>query len=155
LEKIPKEKGIDVRKALVEFHSKVTIGSAGYCLILDKGPRMTCVGLSLGVSFWQYYNAPRMTLTVIGSPSLDKLQRWVESLFIGVPSSSYPIEELEPWKGTPPFLPPAFGDAYKVVPVQDERQLSLTWIIPTRVSSRNRMRHKMLWFDTELCVAAF
>ena len=81
----------------------------------------------------QYYNAPRMTLTIFGSQSLDKLQRWAENLFSQVPSVSYPRQELEPWIGTPPFLPPAFREAYKVVPVQDERQLSLMWTIPFKV----------------------
>jgi insulysin len=81
--------------------------------------------------YGKYYSANQMTLAVVGPQSTDELTRMVKDAFSNIPNKNVPPPEVE-WKGIiPPYngnsVTPNFGYAVKVVPVQDLRQVSLTW----------------------------
>jgi insulysin len=95
-----KKAGLDLREQLIEFYNK-------------------------------YYSANQMTLAVVGPQSIDSLKEMVSQAFADIPNSDVPLPE-EAWKGViPPYngasVIPSFGYVVKVVPVQDIRQVSLTW----------------------------
>ena len=98
-----KKAGLDLRKELIQFYNK-------------------------------YYSANQMTLAVVGPQSIDKLQLMVEKAFANIPNRNVPKPELEwngiipPFKGGKSIIEP-FGNFLKVVPVQDIRQVSISWPI--------------------------
>eukprot|EP00536_Pseudo-nitzschia_multiseries_P003629 jgi/Psemu1/186282/e_gw1.57.67.1 len=99
-----KKKGIVLRQALIEFYEK-------------------------------YYSADQMTLAIVGPQSLDTLKQMAQKSFSNIPNRNGGPPEKE-WMGVvPPFDPnnsviPSFGNVVKIVPVQDLRQISITWPIP-------------------------
>jgi insulysin len=118
-----KDNGIDLRGALIDFYTK-------------------------------YYSADQMTLAVVGPQSIETLQTMVEGAFSKIPNkNSGPPENA--WKGviapylgagntntemsttgmTSTSLIPSFGYVVKVVPVQDLRQVTMTWPIVYRDDS--------------------
>jgi insulysin len=97
-----KREGLDLRKELIAFYNK-------------------------------YYSANQMTLAVVGPQSVDTLKRMVEKGFGSIPNRNVPEPE-KAWSGIiPPYggssVIPSFGNAVKVVPVQELRQVSVTWPI--------------------------
>jgi insulysin len=83
--------------------------------------------------YGKYYSANQMTLAVVGPQSIDSLKAMVAEKFADIPNKGVPAPE-EAWKGIIPIyngasLIPSFGHVVKVVPVQDLRQVSLTWPI--------------------------
>ena len=81
--------------------------------------------------YGKYYSANQMTLAVVGPQSIDELTRMVTDAFSKIPNKNSPPPEIE-WKGiVPPYngnsAIPSFDYAVKVVPVQDLRQVSITW----------------------------
>lgn len=80
-----------------------------------------------------HYSANKMTLAVVGPQSLEKLKSMVETAFGKIPNRNLPSPEDEWKRVVPPFggksLIEPFGNYLKVVPVQDIRQLSISWPI--------------------------
>lgn len=73
----------------------------------------------------QHYSANLMSLCLLGKESLDELQQYAVDMFSAVPNKS-----LEPATfGTDPYVRDATY-VYHVTPVQDLRQLSLSWVVP-------------------------
>jgi len=72
-----------------------------------------------------YYSANLMTLCLLGKESLDELQAYAVDLFSAVPNKSLSPADF----GADPYLRDATY-VYSVVPVQDLRQLSLSWVLP-------------------------
>eukprot|EP00980_Cylindrotheca_fusiformis_P020700 scaffold7738_cov133-Cylindrotheca_fusiformis.AAC.9 len=103
-------------------------------------------GLNLRNELIEFYNshysANQMTLAVVGPQSLEKLRVMVETAFGKIPNKNLPKPE-DGWKRiVPPFggssLIEPFGHYLKVVPVQDIRQLSISWpIVYTDEQDRN------------------
>mmetsp|Transcript_8617 Transcript_8617/g.16664 ORF Transcript_8617/g.16664 Transcript_8617/m.16664 type:complete len:1167 (+) Transcript_8617:145-3645(+) len=98
-----KKRGIDLRQSLVEFYEK-------------------------------HYSADQMTLAIIGPQSLETLKKMAEDSFSNIPNRNAGAPEKE-WMGVvPPYdsnnsVIPSFGNVVKIVPVQDLRQVSITWPI--------------------------
>ena len=98
-----KAKGIDLRQSLIDFYQK-------------------------------YYSADQMTLAVVGPQSLEKLKSMAEVAFSNIPNRNAGAPE-QAWKGViPPYDPqnsaiPSFGNIVKIVPVQDLRQVTISWPI--------------------------
>ncbi len=96
-----KKKGINLRQSLIDFYSK-------------------------------YYSADQMTLAMVGPQSLDTLQKMAEDSFSKIPNRNGGAPE-NAWKGSiAPYdannsVIPSFGHVVKVVPVQDLRQVTITW----------------------------
>jgi insulysin len=113
-------------------HSKFFTGNKK--TLLDDTKR---AGIKLREELIEFYNshysANQMTLAVVGPQSLDKLKAMAETAFGGIPNRNVPKPE-ESWKRSiPPFgsnsVIPPYGNVLKVVPVQDIRQLSISWPI--------------------------
>jgi insulysin len=113
-------------------HSKFFTGNKK--TLLDDTKK---AGLNLRNELIEFYNSHyssnQMTLAVVGPQSLDKLKAMVETAFGEIPNRNLPKPEDE-WKRViPPFggnsLIEPFGNFLKVVPVQDIRQLSISWPI--------------------------
>jgi insulysin len=98
-----KKKGINLRQSLIDFYQK-------------------------------YYSADQMTLAVVGPQSIETLKTMAETAFSKIPNRNSGAPE-EAWKGViPPFdlnnsVIPSFGHVVKIVPVQDLRQVTLSWPI--------------------------
>mmetsp|Transcript_24900 Transcript_24900/g.45085 ORF Transcript_24900/g.45085 Transcript_24900/m.45085 type:complete len:1154 (+) Transcript_24900:107-3568(+) len=95
-----KRQGIDLRKELIKFYEK-------------------------------YYSANQMTLAIVAPQSLSKLKKCAEESFGAIPNRGSPKPE-ESWKDVPPFdngnsIVPSSKYVVEAVPVQDLRQVSLTW----------------------------
>ena len=97
--------GLNLRKELIEFYTK-------------------------------YYSANQMTLAVVGPQSIETLKRVVEKGFGSIPNRN--VEQPEnAWKGIiAPYgsksMIPSFGNVVRIVPVQDLRQVSVTWPVVYR-----------------------
>jgi insulysin len=98
-----KKKGINLRQSLIDFYQK-------------------------------YYSADQMTLALVGPQSLDILKKMAEAAFSDIPNRNAGAPE-EVWKGIiPPYdaknsVIPSFGNVVKIVPVQDLRQVTISWPI--------------------------
>eukprot|EP00339_Tiarina_fusa_P025559 CAMPEP_0116996806 /NCGR_PEP_ID=MMETSP0472-20121206/483_1 /TAXON_ID=693140 ORGANISM="Tiarina fusus, Strain LIS" /NCGR_SAMPLE_ID=MMETSP0472 /ASSEMBLY_ACC=CAM_ASM_000603 /LENGTH=1123 /DNA_ID=CAMNT_0004695537 /DNA_START=168 /DNA_END=3539 /DNA_ORIENTATION=- len=113
-------------------HSKFFTGNKA--TLLDNTKRE---GLDLRnelITFYnKYYSANQMTLAVVGPQPIDTLKRMVEKGFGGIPNRNVSQPEkawqgiIAPYGGT--SVIPSFGHVVKVVPVQDLRQISVTWPI--------------------------
>lgn len=81
----------------------------------------------------QYYSSNQMTLAVVGPQSLDELKKMVDSAFSNIPNRYAPPPESAWVRRIAPFgensLIPSFGHIVKVVPVQDLRQVTVTFPI--------------------------
>lgn len=97
-----KMKGLNLREELIKFYTK-------------------------------YYSSNQMTLAVVGPQSVDELKKMADSAFSKIPNRNSPSPESA-WVGrVPPFsknsIIPSFGHIVKLVPVQDLRQITLTFPI--------------------------
>ena len=70
-----------------------------------------------------------MTLCIVGKQNLDQLQKWATSLFRDVPNRNAPNPADEYWGKIPPFLPQSEASLLEIVPVGEQRLLSLAWPI--------------------------
>ena len=91
------------------------------------------------LAFWgQYYRAPQMALAVAGPQSLDTLQRLVLGSFSTLPTGpggTYPpaslaYDNLPPPFDRAPLAPPQPPLATLLVPVREQRSVTLTWCLP-------------------------
>ena len=73
----------------------------------------------------KYYSSNLMTLSLLGKESLDELEKYAVDMFTAVPNKELEKINFE----TDPFLRDGTY-LYNVTPVQDLRQLSLSWVIP-------------------------
>lgn len=91
----PLKLGLNVRDALLEFHSK-------------------------------HYSSNLMTLCLLGNESLDDLEKYAVEMFSAIPNKNLPKNDFQtdPYKRDKPAI------VLYVVPVQDLRQLSISWVIP-------------------------
>lgn len=94
--------GIDLRQQLLDFYSR-------------------------------YYSSNLMTLAVIGPQSIDTLQKMVSDAFGDIPNRHVDKPE-QAWSNVVPFgvensVIPAFQHVVEIVPVQDLRQVTITWPI--------------------------
>mmetsp|Transcript_36103 Transcript_36103/g.86758 ORF Transcript_36103/g.86758 Transcript_36103/m.86758 type:complete len:835 (-) Transcript_36103:4855-7359(-) len=106
-----KVKGINLRQSLIDFYTR-------------------------------YYSADQMTLAVVGPQPISKLQEMTKEAFSKIPNRQvgppengwkqivppYTDVENESLTESPPVIP-SFGSVVKVVPVQDLRQVTITWPI--------------------------
>merc|ERR1719466_119958 len=76
----------------------------------------------------RHYTAQAMCLTVQSQHSLDTMQDWVVETFAEVPNNGLTREEFSGLKE--PFDTPEFAQLYKVIPVQNEYKIDLTWALP-------------------------
>ena len=104
-----KAKGIDLRQELIKFYNR-------------------------------YYSSNQMTLAIVAPQSISELKEMVAEGFSDIPNRDTPKPE-EAWAGVPPFskdsVIPGIGFIVQIVPVQDLRQLSLSWPI-VYTSDRDR-----------------
>ncbi|XP_043239610.1 nardilysin-like [Amphibalanus amphitrite] len=95
--------------------------------------------------FWRrYYRAPYMTLAVQADQPLDTLQQWVVDIFSAVPGCSEPRPSFAshglPWE------PSRFHRLYRIIPVKDFHQLTVTWQLPSMVKHyRTRPLNYISW----------
>ena len=94
--------GIDLRQKLMEFYTR-------------------------------YYSANQMTLAVVAPQSIDTLQTMVQKAFSQIPNRQVSKPEDAWVRVVPPYsndsLIPSFGHVVEIVPVQDLRQLCLSFPI--------------------------
>jgi len=81
----------------------------------------------------RYYSANQMTLAIVAPQSIGTLTKMVEKSFAGIPNKNVGTPE-EQWQGTVPYdngksVVPSFQHILEVVPVQDLRQVTLSWPI--------------------------
>lgn len=80
----------------------------------------------------RYYSANQMTLAVVAPQSIASLKEMVESAFSKIPNRDVAPPE-DQWKDVAPYngnsVVPSLQHIVEVVPVQDLRQLTLTWPI--------------------------
>ena len=90
------------------------------------------------VKFWSsYYSANQMSLAIVAPQSLSSLKKMVYNAFDSIPNNPdrYTKKPEEAWAGiVPPFAPgtsivPAQKSIVEIVPVADQRQVTLTWPI--------------------------
>lgn len=97
-----KQAGLDLRSELIKFYTK-------------------------------YYSANQMTLAVVGPQSLESLKKMSDTAFGNVPNRNVPKPEEEWKQRIPPFngnsVIPSYGHIVKLVPVQDLRQVTISWPI--------------------------
>ena len=91
----PEKLGLNVRDALLEFHSK-------------------------------YYSANLMTLCLLGKESLDELQQYAVEMFSDIPNKNLSKVDFD----KDPYKRDSGVNVLYVTPVQDLRQLSISWVIP-------------------------
>lgn len=79
----------------------------------------------------EYYSANMMTLAVTGREDLGTLEKWVTDKFSAVPNKNVPPPEAR-WAGRVAPIDPvkAAKETYAVVPVQDDRAVTIEWILP-------------------------
>jgi len=97
-----KKQNIDLREELIEFYTK-------------------------------YYSANQMTFALIAPQSIDAMKKYVAESFGDIPNRNTEDPESA-WKGVLPFqsgssIIPSYGTVVEVVPVQDLRQVTLTFPI--------------------------
>jgi insulysin len=94
-----KAKGINLRQELINFYNR-------------------------------YYSANQMTLAIVAPQSISKLKDFVKKSFSGIPNKKVDKPE-ELWRGIAPYngnsVIPSLQHMVEVVPVQDIRQLALSW----------------------------
>ena len=78
----------------------------------------------------RYYSANMMTLAVVGREPLDQLEEWVTRMFSPVPNNDVPPPESL-WAGK--ITPFTGNEVLSVVPVKDERSMTLSWVIPVQI----------------------
>ena len=92
-----------------------------------------------------YYSSNQMTLAVIAPQSLSTIKKFVTQAFGEIPNRDIEAPE-QAWKNIPPFqegtsIIPSFGNVVEVVPVQDLRQVSLTFpILYSEEDEKNKIR---------------
>lgn len=79
----------------------------------------------------KYYSANQMTLAVVAPQSVSKLKEMVQKSFASIPNKDVPKPETT-WAGqVPPYggasVVPSYQHMVEVVPVQDLRQVTLSW----------------------------
>lgn len=96
-------------------------------------------------SFYRrFYRAPYMTLAVQADQSLDVLQQWVVEIFSQVPG----CDEARPSFASHgmPWQPDRFHRLYRLLPVKDRHQLTVTWQLPSMVKHyRTRPLNYVSW----------
>ena len=97
-----KKKGIDLREELIKFYSA-------------------------------YYSANQMSFAIVGPQSLITLKKMVEAPFSAIPNKNVGAPENK-WLDIPPFkegktLIPANKNIVEILPVQELRQVTLSWPI--------------------------
>ena len=114
---------------------------------LKEIPEKNDVNLSseLKTFYDQFYYAQNMRLVVIGAYSLDELQSQVVKKFSGVPALprepsplNIQLEDAVTWNETShsPIedfgmpLDPSLGKIYRIVPVKEKHNLTITWQLP-------------------------
>lgn len=116
-----------------EFHpmSKFLWGNAE---TLKVRPKATGIDIYQRLKeFWEkHYRAQNMTLVVQAKDSLDVLEKMIRSIFSAIPSSFEPNTSFSHLD--PPYEMSVFNKVYKVIPVQDNHILILTWALPSVLS---------------------
>ena len=80
-----------------------------------------------------HYVAPRMTLALLGSQSLDVLQAWVEELFCGVPggqATPQALPQAPSFASWGPWLAPCHGCLVRLPSVKDAHTLTTSFSLP-------------------------
>ena len=80
-----------------------------------------------------HYSANQMTLAIVAPQPIEELKQMVNEVFTSIPNRNVNKPE-NAWAGSVPFgngnsVVPAFENVVEVVPVQDLRQLTITWPI--------------------------
>ena len=74
----------------------------------------------------KYYSSNLMTVCLLGKESLDELQQYAVDMFSEVPNKNLDKIDFD----NDPFIRDGSTNMFCVLPVQDLRQLSLSWVIP-------------------------
>jgi insulysin len=106
-------------------------------------------GLSLRdelIKFYNnYYSANQMTLAIVAPQSIEDLKNMVTEAFLDIPNRNVDTPESS-WAGIPPFIDessiPSFKNAIEIVPVQDLRQIMISW--PIVYSSEDQRQDDLL-----------
>ena len=112
-------------------HSKFFTGNKK-TLLDDTKKKGIVLRQALNDFYQKYYSADQMTLAMVGPQSLETLKKMAETSFSKIPNRNGGAPE-KAWNGVvPPFgennsVIPSFGNIVKVVPVQDLRQVSITF----------------------------
>jgi len=95
--------------------------------------------------FWsRHYTAQAMCLTVQSQHSLDSMQDWVVDTFAEVPNNGQEREDFSSLAD--PFDTPQFTKLYKVIPVENEYKIDLTWALPPTLHLyKVKPLHYMAW----------
>ena len=99
------------------------------------------------IKFYEtYYSANQMTLAIVAPQSINSLKKMVSEAFEDIPNKDIPAPETA-WKDIPPFLSgssviPSYGSIVEIVPVQDLRQVILTF--PMVYSSKEEVEENKL-----------
>ena len=95
------------------------------------------------LAFWtEHYKADRMTLSIIGTQSIEELEGWAATIFADIPSSmpviggnfNDPLPLSVP-SGEPPFEPGYIGTATFTVPVGEVEVITLQFPVPEQNSN--------------------
>jgi len=101
-----------------------------------------------------YYSANQMTLAIVAPQSIDELKAMANDAFATIPNNNVEKPELA-WAGIQPFgsdnsIVPSFGHVVEVVPVQDLREVIISW--PVRFNSEEDVEDAR-FYKTSLYVA--
>lgn len=92
--------------------------------------------------YTRYYSSNQMTAAIVGPQSISELRKMADAAFQNIPNRSVDKPEML-WKGVAPYggqsAIPSFGSIVKVVPVQDLRQITISWPIIYKDGSFDRI----------------
>ena len=97
-----------------------------------------------------YYSANQMTLAIVAPQPIDELKTMAQQAFSGIPNNNVPKPETS-WAGIRPFgaensIIPSFGNVVEIVPVQDLRQVIVSW--PIQYDSDDEREQEQLYKTT-------
>lgn len=94
-----------------------------------------------------YYSSNQMTLAIVAPQPISTLKKFVSDAFVDIPNRAA-MDPAIAWKNVPPFLKgssviPSFGSVVEVVPVQNLRQVTLSFpIVYTDENEKNDIMTK-------------
>jgi insulysin len=77
--------------------------------------------------FKRHYSANRMKAAIISKHSLDTMEKWARKSLSGIPNTNI---HFGGW-AEPVRLPSQLGLRYDIVPVTEQRHMSVIWILPS------------------------
>ena len=78
----------------------------------------------------KYYSANLMTLCLLGDESLEELEEYALEMFSPIPNKSLATPVFAP----DPYVKKNWTEVLNVVPIQEKRELEISWTIPDLIS---------------------